>query len=285
MSPCQHRVLSMGIVDPAQNSYRQPGKEQIQEALNVSRLTHKRCKKSNKLAPVRNRPEDTKLLIDLPPASTFPAPIVVPGDELFHDPEYPPQSVQEWMDEEERNQVTSKRRTFYVVAPSIADEVSFVKEWSKPETRPTKGTTGSIATSPNSDQAQQPRIEDIAAYLAAFYHGMRVKILEKPKLEFAVWDTSSASKPAQNKYRASTETTFIGLSDGREAIRIRCRRPKDGVFSAQMNLNDLLDAAISNLPTDAYALLMLVHQDLYESDDDDFCCGRAYVSSYCPALM
>lgn len=62
------------------------------------------------------------------------------------------------------------------------------------------------------------------------------------------------------------------------AIRIRCRRAREPVLSCQLNLNDLLDAAISILPKDAYALLMLVHQDLYEDDDDDFCCGRAYVS-------
>ena len=54
---------------------------------------------------------------------------------------------------------------------------------------------------------------------------------------------------------------------------------QDRVFAAQLSLNDLLDVALSVLPSDAYALLMLVHHDLYEDEDDDFCCGRAYGGS------
>lgn len=39
------------------------------------------------------------------------------------------------------------------------------------------------------------------------------------------------------------------------------------------------DAAIAILPADAYALLLLFDADLYEDEDDDFCCGRAYGGS------
>lgn len=51
------------------------------------------------------------------------------------------------------------------------------------------------------------------------------------------------------------------------------------MFKAQLNLNDILDAAISALPDNAYALLLIVHQDLFEDENDDFCCGRAYGGS------
>ena len=51
------------------------------------------------------------------------------------------------------------------------------------------------------------------------------------------------------------------------------------MFKAQLNLNDILDAAISALPDNAYALLLIVHHDLFEDEDDEFCCGRAYGGS------
>jgi archaemetzincin len=41
----------------------------------------------------------------------------------------------------------------------------------------------------------------------------------------------------------------------------------------------LLDACIEALPDDAYALLLVVEQDTYEDEDDDFCCGRAFGGS------
>ncbi|CAD0050132.1 unnamed protein product [Aureobasidium pullulans] len=48
----------------------------------------------------------------------------------------------------------------------------------------------------------------------------------------------------------------------------------------QLNLNDLLDGAIAVLPDDALALILHMDFDLYEDDDDDFVCGRAYGESH-----
>jgi archaemetzincin len=56
-------------------------------------------------------------------------------------------------------------------------------------------------------------------------------------------------------------------------VRIRARILPNGIYKGQVNLDDLLDAAISLLPKDAYALLMLVDFDLYEDEDDEFVCG------------
>lgn len=55
--------------------------------------------------------------------------------------------------------------------------------------------------------------------------------------------------------------------------------PPDGVLPYQLNLNGLLDVASSVIPEDAYAILLLVEQDLFEDEDDDYCCGRAYGGS------
>lgn len=41
----------------------------------------------------------------------------------------------------------------------------------------------------------------------------------------------------------------------------------------------MLDHAISILPKDAYCLILLADHDLYEDEDDDFACGRAYGGS------
>lgn len=62
-------------------------------------------------------------------------------------------------------------------------------------------------------------------------------------------------------------------------LRIRTRAAPDGLFPRQLNLDDLLDTAISMLPEDAYALLFLVNHDLFEDDGDTFVCGRAYGGS------
>ncbi|KKK21191.1 hypothetical protein ARAM_004674 [Aspergillus rambellii] len=51
------------------------------------------------------------------------------------------------------------------------------------------------------------------------------------------------------------------------------------MYPYQLNLDDLLDAAISILPSDAYALCMMVDDDLYEDEEDTFVCGRAYGGS------
>ncbi|KAI1702553.1 peptidase family m54 domain-containing protein [Ditylenchus destructor] len=72
---------------------------------------------------------------------------------------------------------------------------------------------------------------------------------------------------------------MLGLRTATELIRVRERPSRDGLFQCQLNLDDILDAAISVLPRDAYALLIVVNHDLFEDDDDDFVCGRAYGGS------
>ncbi|KAF4167427.1 hypothetical protein CNMCM6936_005043 [Aspergillus lentulus] len=202
----------------------------------------------------------------------FPAPLVLPGDDLALDPGYPPQSFREWLVEEDRNNVTSDRKTVYVVAPPEYDEDAyFAQAWASPRVGKTQ------------HQLVAPNPEDIVGYLAAFYHGVPVKRLRVSDFRFVPWDGQ----------KSKTSPRFIGLAVSDECIGIRTRACPDQVYPRQLNLDDLLDVAISILPKDAYALCLLVNHDLYEDADDTFVCGRAYggsrvavVSSarYCPTL-
>ncbi|KAL4998327.1 hypothetical protein BDV10DRAFT_185368 [Aspergillus recurvatus] len=62
-----------------------------------------------------------------PPTTTdpkdFPAPLVLPGDDLALDPEHPPQSFQGRYDEGERNPVTAER-TVYLIGPPNVDKLA-----------------------------------------------------------------------------------------------------------------------------------------------------------------
>lgn len=197
-------------------------------------------------------------------AAAFPAPLVLPGDDLALDPKCPPQSLRSWLRLKERNEVTSERNVIYVAPPpSFGGEVGFMKSWSQPVKSNGTGKVESIAP---------PHAQDVLDYLTAFYHPLPVKLLTTP-LAFYNWETlpRRSGKTPSPKY--------VGLQTDSELIGIRTRPCKDEMFPGQLNLDDLLDAAMSILPQDAYALLMLTEQDLYEDDDDLFCCGRAYGGS------
>lgn len=138
------------------------------------------------------------------------------------------------------------------------------------------------------DDLKPPNLDDVREYLGAFYHGIPVKKFNQT-LEFMGWETGD-----KRRMKKKAPSSFISLRCGSSCTRIRTRPCPDGTFPQQLNLNDILDAAIAALPDDAYALLFLVDHDLYEDEDDDFCCGRAYggsrvavVSSarYNPALL
>ncbi|KAF7191805.1 Archaemetzincin-2 [Pseudocercospora fuligena] len=200
---------------------------------------------------------------DVGNTSTFPQPLVLPGDDLALDPDYEPQTLKSWIEEPERNEVTKIRRTIYVAeVPSISPSCPEVASWSQPNIAKPKAGPRDQTDIP------KPKCSDVRSYLKAFYHPLPTKTLPKSKsLEFVPW--------------TDDPETYIGLKLGssQEVIGIRHRPSLDGIFSGQLNLDDLLDAAITLLPKDAYALLLLVDHDLYEDEEDDFCCGRAYGGS------
>ena len=187
-------------------------------------------------------------------ASSFPAPLVLPGDDLACDPKCPPQSFR-WLHEKERNKPTSARKTLYVAAvPEITPKMRHMKGWSNPRVNHDAGT----------DKASVADVADFIDYLRAFYHGFDVQPFAQ-KLQYTAW----SDKP----------TPHIGLNWSDVTVRIRARKSPDGIFVGQLNLEDILDAAIEMLPDDTFATVLLVDHDLYENDEDDFCCGRAYGGS------
>ncbi|KIW66775.1 hypothetical protein PV04_06070 [Phialophora macrospora] len=211
--------------------------------------------------------------------AAFPAPLVLPGDVIDLDPRYPPQSFRSWMNEGARNQVTARRRVIYVAAPPEIDRsVNFMDDWRRPKRESSKPEQ-QAALLTDAD------VQSLISYLRAFYHGFEVKLLPA-SLTFTSWDETPKSKPGKNS-RRHRDVQAVALATGTEAIRIRVRStppPNSGSsdafpYSHQLNLNDMTEVALSMLPSDAYALLLLTTHDMFESEEDDFCCGRAWGAS------
>ncbi|KAI9790115.1 MAG: hypothetical protein M1835_001210 [Candelina submexicana] len=231
---------------------------------------HQRSMAASVPTPASSNPKNKAKKASVPQdrsAAAFPAPIVLPGDDLAEESEDSQQGVSEWLKMKERNSVTPRKKVVYVVAPpAIEDDVDFISTWSHPEL-------------PNElvDSIAAPRFEDLMKYLEAFYHGLTVKQLPPANLSFTGWEESS-SIVGKRKAKFATPQ-YIGVNTSKECIRIRTRGRAGSVYTRQLNLDDLLDVAISILPADAYALLLLIEHDLFEDDDDEFVCGRAYGGS------
>jgi archaemetzincin len=247
MSPkhesCQHRVLCL---DPSAFAplagYTQPTKQQRMAAV----TTFGRAAKASSTES----------------SQTFPAPLVLPHDELNYDPDCEPQSVNDWLQAEMRNKMKPElgRDTLYIGrVPRIGEDVSFMRDW-------TALANGAL------EQEASPDADLFVDYLRAFYHGMNVETIQDP-LTWTAWE-----KKTQPRRQASFPK-YVALSYGDQRTRIRVRKAPDGVFAAQLNLDDIIDATMAMLPTNAYALLLLVDHDIHEDEDDDFCCGRAYGGS------
>lgn len=206
----------------------------------------------------------------------FPGPLVLPDDALAVDPTEPPQSLRSWIQEKWRNPVTQRRKTIYVApAPRIDPALARSADaWSVP----------SVEGTPLKGPCEAPDVELVRQYLEAFYHPLPVRLLPD-EVHFVPWTegakpkSSSKGRGKGQSRRQQSELGYVGLQVGSGVTRVTTRPSSDGVFPRQLNLNDILDAAIAALPADAYALVMLVTQDIYEDEDDDFCCGRAYGSS------
>ena len=192
-------------------------------------------------------------------AACYPAPLVLPDDALAVEPTYDGQSLHSWIQETHRNAVTKRQETIYVASmPEISDDVSIMRRWTEPLGKSRRHKADVKPLEP----------EHVIDYLAAFYHGLPVKAYPDT-FRFVPWDGDKAKK----------KTDYVGLAVGASVTRIRARAPPDYKFTRQLNLNDILDALIAHLPGDAYSVLLLVDHDLYEDEDDDFCCGRAYGGS------
>ncbi|KAF7957671.1 hypothetical protein EAE96_003244 [Botrytis aclada] len=233
---------------------------------------------------------------DIEFASTFPAPLVLKGDALEIDAKEAGQTFRGWERGKHRNAVPGVeeggKRIIYVVGPPGADgeEIEkFMRGWEECEVERSRDGTGSKDVEKGKMDVDS-WILDVISYLQAFYHGLPVKQMDSSLLQFTPWEETSPSSTSKSKSRSKPKPksratskkntpTYIGLRSSTFKTGIRYRSTLCSPFTHQLNLSDLLDLAIEILPADAYALLMLVNHDLYEDDDDEFVCGRAYGGS------
>ena len=259
---CSHKDLQL---EPSAYA-KEAGFEWLPAASRVAAET-----KSGRKAP-RDRSNNAST-DQLPDAqlATFPGPLVLPWHALGYDPEPDLQSFKSWYLEKVRNKPTKSRKNLYVLAvPEITKEVDFMHGWARPlnvaDNRMTCATAG----------LETEMSKGIVDYVAAFYHGFPTKMFPN-RLRFVPWVKGSGKT---NRSKKTTQQQYVGLATADDnTTRIRARVSPDSVFSHQLNLGDILDAAIAMLPDDAYAIVLLMDHDLYEDEEDDFCCGRAYGSS------
>ncbi|WYZ43502.1 hypothetical protein EsH8_VI_001201 [Colletotrichum jinshuiense] len=206
-----------------------------------------------------------------PGPSTYPGPLVLPDDDLALDPLSPPQSLRSWATGKWRNPITPERKTLYIAdLPAIDDSAAFMRGWAAPDLAAARPKPPRDSSRP----LEHPKVEDVMSYFSAFYHPLPVARLPAP-LRFVSWDGGDGA-PA----RGEPGPAMVGLATGPDSmVGIRARPSPDGLARMQLNLKDLLDALLEVLPKDAYAACMVLEQDLYEDDDDDFCCGRAFGGS------
>ncbi|KAM0488361.1 hypothetical protein ACHAP7_001355 [Fusarium lateritium] len=211
---------------------------------------------------------------------TFPGPLVLPDDDLAMDPDDEGHPFKEWCDrvsKDERNEVTARKKTIYVISPpTIPNEMEetmkeSLKDWHKPN------LPRSTASDLDKWTSASPQVSDLLSYLRAFYHPMEV--IQSP-LTFTWRPWEEPSKPKSRSKKASKETRIGLQTPGElEVYGIRCRPSLDGRAKMQFQLEDITDALLSRMPKDAYAVVMLTDFDLYEDEDDDFTVGRSWGGS------
>ncbi|KAH9216102.1 hypothetical protein DL95DRAFT_522976 [Leptodontidium sp. 2 PMI_412] len=248
----------------------------------------------------------------------YPAPLVLPGSEISLYPQARGQSLRGWLRNGNVNRVTEERKVIYIsLPPGYGEGVEAMRGWTVPvgfgDANQGMGKGKGKEKGRGGNRGNGKRMgmgldyELVARYVGVFYHGLEVKVL--PEGEFA-WlidedgngnrdsEDPAAQEKRKGKSRAKTKGNSkarsrsravldfendprIGLrsSSSNEYTTIRSRPTPNYPYSNQLNLNDILDFAIASLPDDAYALLMLLEHDLYEDEEDEFVCGRAYGGS------
>lgn len=200
-------------------------------------------------------------------AGTFPGPLVLPDDLLSVYPKDPDsgQTVKVWQRSKHRNRLNAGTpNTIHVAAPpSYSPKMKHMREWIVPLT----ATEGEEDVNP-------PKPKDLTDYLSAYYHPLPVT--QTPNLTWVPWEDDDRPPNA-----TKDENRYIGLKQGQNITRIRTRPCPDGAYERQLNLGDILDGLLHMVKEihPRYALVMMLHHDLYEDETDDFCCGRAYGGS------
>lgn len=195
------------------------------------------------------------------------------------------------------NRITEERKTIYIsLPPGVGEGVGFMRGWSVPKGEAKEKGKGKAKAKAGREAGLGLGLdyELVAKYVGVFYHGLDVKVL--PEGWFS-WirdgeeEVAGGKGKGKGKSKVKAKPTVqdfddeydpkIGLrsKDSAEYTVIRSRPTPNYPYSNQLNLNDILDFAIASLPGDACALLMLLEHDLYEDEEDEFVCGRAYGGS------
>lgn len=257
---CQHRDLYIDCSPEARESgfERRNPQQRLAAATSSGRVTSRSQYATDEA--VFNDPQ------------TFPGPLVLPGEALAIDPEDSPQSFKSWHQTVNHYgiRVSEGRNTLYVIPPpEVTDEVkNLMAGWVDPVVPRGEKTPGVPK------DLDSPGVDDLCDYLGAFYHAMEIRKFE-PGFRFISWDSDAKSNPEKSEQRIGLATP----GPAPEVVGVKYRPSIDGIAKGQLNLNDILDAMIPRVPPDAHAIVMMVDQDLYEDEDDDFCCGRAYGGS------
>jgi predicted Zn-dependent protease len=200
----------------------------------------------------------------------FPGPLVLPDDAIAIDPKDAPQSFRS-QQQTMRNQgfqMSTRKKVIYLVPPpkvSLGLE-GVMKRWHEPQI-PKEHRVPELPSLGTS-----PPVECLRDYIQAFYYPLEVKVLTEP----FTW--MPAKRAAGSKTKQPQQGSYIGLvgPGSSTPVAVRYRPSPDGIAAQQLNLNDILDSVIQHIPADGCSIVMMLDHDLYEDDDDDFCCGRAY---------
>ncbi|KAF3921101.1 Archaemetzincin-2 [Arthrobotrys entomopaga] len=210
----------------------------------------------------------------VPPATTFPAPLILPGDDLSNDPKYPAQSLTRFKRLPERNPITYPRLKLYTLTlPTTSPDTPEFETWTLPVDPDTQTPIDEPSFSPS-----PPSWKDVESYFTPFFHPLEVTPYPSP-ITITKWPTKKPPPPTSS---SQLPNMCLATSSSRKKQKIRVRKAPKGdeaCYTHQLNLSDILDFTIEILPPDAYAVIVFTNHDLYEDTDDDFCIGRAFGGS------
>lgn len=200
----------------------------------------------------------------------FPGPLALPNDAVCLEGEEPASSFKSWKQivKSYGIGVTNDRKTIYVIPPpEVTSEVAdLMSGWSNVHV-PAGEESPDVP-----EELIPPRIDDLCDLLGEFYHGMPVKKFEGT-FRWRLWNDTKRRQKTERRLGLETPDPKP------ELFGVKYRPSLDGIAKQQLHLNDILDAMLPRVPSDAHAIVMMIDYDLYEDEEDDFCCGRAYGGS------
>jgi predicted Zn-dependent protease len=116
-----------------------------------------------------------------------------------------------------------------------------------------------------------PPLSSFADFLGAFT-GLATRLL-LPGFPIGKWGASKGKAAA----------AAASVRSSKSLVKVRVRAAPDGDTPRQLHCWDLLDALLEDLPADAFAIVGVTLEDIYEQDEDDAdgatVCGRAFGGS------